>query len=282
MLAIPFPEIDPVAVQLGPLALRWYGLAYFAGILVGWFYARRLVRSERLWGGSPPFNVADIDDFLVWLVGGIVLGGRLGYALFYQPDHFLDDPSGVLRLWEGGMSFHGGLLGTIGAMAIFAWRRRKPMLSLFDVAAAAVPFGLFFGRLANFINAELWGRVTDAPWGMVFCNPTIRAMYGDCPAGSAPRHPSQLYEAALEGILLFVLLRVLTHRFGSLRFPGLTGGAFLAGYGLSRIVVEFLREPDLQLGFIAGFLTMGMILSLPMVLIGLAAIALALRKRQFA
>ena len=282
MLAIPFPEIDPVAVQLGPLALRWYGLAYFAGILVGWFYARWLVLNERLWGGSPPFSVADIDDFLVWLVGGILLGGRFGYALFYQPGHFLDDPVGVLRLWEGGMSFHGGLLGTIGAMAIFAWRRRKPMLSLFDVAAAAVPFGLFFGRLANFINAELWGRVTDAPWGMVFCNPTIRAMYGDCPAGPAPRHPSQLYEAALEGVLLFVLLRVLTHRFGSLRFPGLTGGAFLAGYGLSRIVVEFFREPDLQLGFIAGSLTMGMILSFPMVLIGVAAIALALRKRQFA
>jgi len=282
MLAIPFPEIDPVAIELGPLAVRWYGLAYFAGILVGWFYARRLVRNELLWGGKAPFDVADIDDFLVWLVGGVVLGGRLGYALFYQPGHFLDDPAGFLRLWEGGMSFHGGLIGTIGAMAIFAWRRRKPMLSLFDVIAASVPFGLFFGRLANFINAELWGRVTDAPWGMVFCNETIGALYGDCPAGLAPRHPSQLYEAVMEGFLLFLVLRVLTHRFGSLRFPGLTGGAFLAGYGASRIAVEFFREPDLQLGFVAGFLTMGMILSLPMVLIGIAAIALALRKRQFA
>ncbi len=283
MLAIPFPEIDPIAIELGPLAVRWYGLAYFAGILVGWFYARRLVRNERLWGGSAPFTPADIDDFLVWLVGGIVLGGRLGYALFYQPDHFLADPTGILRLWEGGMSFHGGLLGTITAMAVFAWRRRKPMLSLFDVAAAAVPFGLFFGRIANFINAELWGRITDAPWGVVFCNATIRTLNGDCPAGPAPRHPSQLYEAGLEGVLLVLVLRVLTHRFGSLRFPGLTGGAFLAFYGASRLAVEFFREPDFQLGFIAGgFLTMGMILSLPMVVIGVMAIALALRKRPFA
>ncbi len=277
MPAIPLPEIDPVAIQLGPLAVRWYGLAYFAGILIGWLYARNLVSSAALWGGEPPFTRTDIDDFLVWLVAGILLGGRLGYALFYQPGHFFEDPTGILRLWEGGMSFHGGLLGTVAAMAIFAWRRGKPMLSLFDIAAASVPFGLFLGRLANFINAELWGRVTDAPWGIVFCNATIIATHGECPAGTEPRHPSQLYEATLEGILLFALLRVLTHGFRSLRFPGLTGGAFIAGYGVSRIVVEFFREPDPQLGFIAGPLTMGMLLSLPMVLIGMAAIVIALR-----
>lgn len=275
-----FPEIDPIAVQFGPFAVRWYGLAYFAGILIGWWYARRLVRNERLWGNRPaPMTVTDIDDFVLWLVVGIVLGGRLGYALFYQPGHFLDDPMGFFRLWEGGMSFHGGLVGTVLAMAIFAWRRNIPMLSLFDVAAASVTFGLFFGRIANFINGELWGRATDAPWGVIFCNPSIEAANGGfCPAGLMPRHPSQLYEAALEGLLLFIVLRIFTHALGSLTRPGLTGGAFVAGYGLARIVVEFFREPDAQLGYISGFLTMGMVLSIPMVLIGVGAMLLA--KRQ--
>ena len=280
MFAIPFPGIDPVAVELGPLAVRWYGLAYFAGILVGWWYARRLVADAALWGGRAPMSLGDIDDFLLWLVVGIVIGGRAGYALFYQPGHYLDDPLGFFRLWEGGMSFHGGMFGTILAMGIFARRRQIPMLSLFDVAAASVPFGLFFGRLANFVNAELWGRVTDAPWGVTFCNAAIEARnFGACPAGPLPRHPSQLYEAGLEGIALFVLLRLLTHRFGALTRPGMTGGAFIAGYGASRILVEFFREPDAQLGLIAGFLTMGMILSLPMVLVGLAAMAIAGRRQ---
>ena len=206
----------------------------------------------------------DIDDFLLWLVVGIVGGGRIGYAIFYQPGHFLDDPLGFFRLWEGGMSFHGGLAGTILAMTIFALRRRIPMLSLFDVCAASVTFGLFFGRIANFINGELWGRTTDVPWGMVFPN-----------GGPLPRHPSQLYEAALEGVVLFVVLRILTHRFVSLTRPGLTGGAFIAGYGLARIAIEFVREPDAQLGFFAGGLTMGMMLSIPMVLVGVAAMLLA-------
>ena len=281
MSAFVFPEIDPIAIQLGPFAVRWYGLAYFAGILIGWWYARRLVQNDRLWGGrSAPMQADDIDDFLIWLVIGIVLGGRMGYALFYQPSHYLDDPLGFLRLWEGGMSFHGGLLGTILAMAIFARRRGIPMLSLFDVAAASVTFGLFFGRLANFINGELWGRPTDLPWGVIFCNASIEATSGGvCPAGQEPRHPSQLYEAALEGIVLFAVLRILTHRFESLGRPGLTGGTFVAGYGISRIAIEFFREPDAQLGTIAGFLTMGMVLSVPMVLIGLGAIVWAGRRQ---
>jgi phosphatidylglycerol:prolipoprotein diacylglycerol transferase len=211
---------------------------------------------------------------------GVVLGGRVGYALFYQPGHFLDDPLGFFRLWQGGMSFHGGLIGTILAMAVFARRRGIPILSLFDVVAAAVPFGLFFGRIANFINAELWGRPTDAAWGVVFCNASIEAANsGSCPAGLEPRHPSQLYEAALEGILLFIALRILTHAFKSLTRPGLTGGAFIAGYGVARIAVEFLREPDAQLGYIAGFLTMGMILSVPMVLLGIGAMLWAGRRQ---
>jgi phosphatidylglycerol:prolipoprotein diacylglycerol transferase len=269
MLAIPFPAIDPVAIAIGPFAVRWYGLAYFAGILIGWWYARRLVSDNRLWGGKPaPMTVVDIDDFLLWLVIGIVAGGRIGYALFYQPGHFLDDPLGFFRVWEGGMSFHGGLAGTILAMTLFALRRKIPMLSLFDVAAASVTFGLFFGRLANFINGELWGRVTDVPWGVVFPN-----------GGSLPRHPSQLYEAVLEGVLLFIVLRILTHRFQSLRRPGLTGGAFIAGYGVARILIEFVREPDVQLGFLAGPLTMGMLLSTPMVLIGIGAIVVAMKRQ---
>lgn len=280
MFAIPFPPIDPIAVQVGPLAVRWYGLAYFAGILIGWWYARRLVSNERLWNGNPPLALNDIDDFLLWLVVGVVAGGRTGYAVFYQYGHFLDDPLGFFRLWEGGMSFHGGLVGVIVAMTIFALRRRVPILSLFDVVAASVPFGLFFGRIANLINGELWGRAADVPWGVVFCNEAIRAQFGgDCPAGPFPRHPSQLYEAALEGVVLFAVLRLLTHRLGSLRRPGLTGGAFIAGYGAARIVVEFFREPDPQLGFIAGPVTMGMILSLPMLLIGIGAMAWAARKR---
>jgi phosphatidylglycerol:prolipoprotein diacylglycerol transferase len=268
MLAIPFPSIDPIAVSFGPFAIRWYGLAYFAGIVIGWWYARRLVANERLWGGRPaPMTSGDIDDFLLWLVVGIVAGGRVGYALFYQPGHFLDDPLGFFRLWEGGMSFHGGLAGVILAMTIFALMRKIPMLSLFDVSAASVTFGLFFGRVANFINGELWGRTTDVPWGMVF--PT---------GGPLPRHPSQLYEAALEGVLLFIALRILTHGFLSLTRPGLTGGAFIAGYGIARIAIEFVREPDAQLGFFVGGLTMGMMLSIPMVIVGVAAMLLARRR----
>lgn len=265
---MPFPQIDPIAFELGPLAVRWYGLAYFAGFLIGWLYARRLVANQRLWGDRPaPISIRQIDDFLLWLVIGVVLGGRLGYVLFYQPGHFLSDPLSFFRLWEGGMSFHGGLVGTILAMAIFSLRNRIPMLSLFDIAAASVPFGLFFGRIANFINGELWGRVTDVPWGVVFPS-----------GGPQPRHPSQLYEAMLEGLAIGILLRVLTYRYGTLQRPGLTGGAFIASYGVARIFVEFFREPDPQIGYIGGFLTMGMILSVPMVLVGLVAIIIAMRR----
>jgi phosphatidylglycerol:prolipoprotein diacylglycerol transferase len=280
MFAIPFPPVHPVAVELGPLAVHWYGLAYFAGIVIGWLYARSVVADERLWGGVPaPMTLRDIDDFLLWATIGIIVGGRLGNVLFYDPSAYLADPLAILRIWEGGMAFHGGLIGVILAVIIFAWRRKIPVLSLLDVAAAATPIGLFFGRIANFINAELWGRLTDAPWGVIFCNATIEATHGGvCPAGMVPRHPSQLYEAALEGILLFLVLRFLTHHAGSLRRPGLTGGGFVAGYGLCRITAEFFREPDPLLEQLTGFLTMGMVLSLPMVLIGLGAMALAMRR----
>lgn len=271
-LAVTFPRIDPVALQIGPIAIRWYGLAYLAGILLGWRYGRRLIANESLWQGGrqpppqPPMTVIDFDDLLVWATLGIIAGGRLGYVLFYKPGDFLEDPLALFRVWEGGMSFHGGLLGTILAILLFSRKRNIPVLSLLDVAAASVPFGLFFGRLANFINGELYGRPSEVPWAMVFPG-----------GGPEPRHPSQLYEAALEGIVLFLVLRFMTHVVGSLRYPGLTGGVFVAGYGLCRIIVEFFREPDAHLGFISsGFITMGMILSLPMVLIGLAAVAYAL------
>jgi phosphatidylglycerol:prolipoprotein diacylglycerol transferase len=280
MAAIIFPDIDPIAVQFGPLALRWYGLAYFAGILLGWWYARRLVLDARLWGGGPaPMKAADIDDLVMWATIGVVVGGRLGNVLLYDPLYYLGDPLAVLRVWEGGMAFHGGLIGTIVAAAIFARRRGIPLLPILDIAAAATPFGLFFGRLANFINGELWGRVTDVPWGVVFCNDAIRSAHGGiCPAGTEPRHPSQIYEALLEGVALFLVLRLLTHGALSLRRPGLTGGAFVAGYGLVRIFSEFFREPDPYSERLTEFLTMGMALSLPMVAIGLAAMLLAMRR----
>ncbi len=262
VLALPFPMIDPIALELGPLAIRWYGLAYLTGILLGWYYARKLAANAALWGGRPaPMTPLDLDDFLLWAVVGIIVGGRVGYAIFYKPAVYLDDPLAFFRIWEGGMSFHGGLAGTIVAMALFARRRGISALSLFDVIGASATFGLFFGRIANFINAELYGRVTDVPWAMVFPG-----------GGPQPRHPSQLYEAALEGVVLFLVLRLLTHKAGALRYPGLVGGSFFAGYGLARFAVEFARQPDAHIGFIAGFLTMGMILSLPMFAIGIAAI----------
>jgi len=268
VLAVPFPNIDPIALELGPLAIRWYGLAYLTGILLGWFYARRLATNAALWGARPaPMTLVDIDDFLLWAAVGIIAGGRIGYALFYQPAAYLADPLAFLRLWEGGMSFHGGMAGTIIAMALFARRRGIPALSLFDVIAASATFGLFFGRIANFINAELYGRVTDVPWAVVFPG-----------GGPEPRHPSQLYEALLEGVVLFLVLRLLTHRARALRYPGVVGGAFVAFYGLARFVVEFARQPDAHIGFVAGFLTMGMILSLPMIAIGLAAVIWARRR----
>ncbi len=265
---MPFPDIDPIALQLGPLAIRWYGLAYLTGILLGWYYARRLAGNAAIWGGRPaPMTAADLDDFLLWAALGIIVGGRIGYALFYKPAVYLADPLAFLRLWEGGMSFHGGLLGTIIAMVLFARRRNMPVLSLFDVIAASATFGLFFGRVANFINGELYGRVTDVPWGVVFPG-----------GGPEPRHPSQLYEAALEGVVLFLVLRLLTHKIGALRYPGVVGSAFIAGYGLARFAVEFFRQPDVHIGFIAGFWTMGMILSLPMIAIGVAAAAWTWRR----
>jgi len=266
LFAIPFPMIDPVMLRLGPLAIHWYGVAYVVGITFGWWYARRLVSNALLWGGRPsPIKVADIDDFLMWAVIGIIAGGRLGYVLFYDLPVYLEDPFKIAMLWTGGMSFHGGLAGTIVAMILFARSRGFSIFSLFDVIGASVGIGLMLGRCANFINQELWGKPTDLPWGVIFPN-----------AGPEPRHPSQVYEAVLEGLILFVLMRILTHRLLKLKTPGFVGGAFIAWYAISRIIVEFVRLPDVQIGYLlGGWLTMGMVLSLPMLAIGVWAMATA-------
>lgn len=261
-----FPDIDPVIFAIGPVQVRWYGLAYVVGILLGWRYARMLVSNERLWpAAGPRMTPLDIDDFLLWATVGIVAGGRIGYILFYDFAAVSANPVRALEIWNGGMSFHGGLLGTLIAMLLFARSRGIPVFNLFDVVCAVVPVGLFFGRLANFINSELWGKLTDMPWAVVF--PT---------GGPFPRHPTQLYEAGLEGLLLVAVLAWLIYRRQALKRPGMVAGSFVIGYALSRIFVEFFREPDVQIGYLAGgWLTMGMVLSLPMLAVGLWAVASA-------
>jgi phosphatidylglycerol---prolipoprotein diacylglyceryl transferase len=265
---IPFPDFDPVALQLGPIAIRWYALAYIAGLFGGLLYAKRLAATEAHWGGRTRPNGLDLDDLLLWATLGVIAGGRLAYVVFYQPAYFAAKPIEALAIWSGGMSFHGGLAGATLAMFLFARARKLPFLAVADLVAVVAPLGLLLGRIANFINSELWGRVTTVPWGVIFPN-----------GGPLPRHPSQLYEAGTEGLLLLVVLWVAA-RSGALKRPGLVTGLFGAGYGLARIGCEFFREPDPQLGFLlGGFATMGMLLSLPMVAIGLWLVA---RSRRLA
>lgn len=277
MASLPFPNIDPILVQIGPLAVHWYGIGYIVGILFAWWYAKRLITNARLWpDGVLPMKPIDLDDFIVWAAVGVVLGGRTGYVLFYDLKRYIDHPSDILAIWQGGMSFHGGLIGVILAMTLFSIKRGIRTWTLFDVVAAGVPVGLGLVRIANFVNAELWGRVTDVSWGVVFCNERLLQSPAGCVAGLEPRHPSQLYEALLEGVVLFLVLRLLTHSRLKLKTPRFVGGAFICGYGLSRIFVEFFREPDQQVGYLlGGWLTMGMVLSLPMVLAGIWAMATA-------
>ena len=274
LLALPFPAIDPVAVSIGPLAVRWYALAYIVGLVGGWWLARRLAARAEHWTGLRQPTATDVDDLVVWVALGVVLGGRVGYVLFYSFGSYLERPSEIFAVWRGGMSFHGGFLGAVLALVLFARSRSLSALAMLDLAAVATPIGLFFGRIANFVNGELWGRpAPDLPFAVVFPN-----------AGPMPRHPSQLYEAFAEGIVLFLVMLVAVRRFG-FRRPGLVGGLFVLGYAAARIVCEFFREPDPQLGFLfgasvdalAGGVTMGMLLSLPMALAGAVAIALALR-----
>jgi phosphatidylglycerol:prolipoprotein diacylglycerol transferase len=357
--AIQFPNIDPVALHLGVLPigdglrldLRWYALAYIVGLVLGWRWMVWLIRRDRLWApGKPALSVPQADDFLFWATLGVIVGGRLGYVLFYKPDMIWRNFFDVFQIWEGGMSFHGGLVGVMLAAAWFTWRKvdvklapqlsvsvtpRKhvnedqfgalakkhvvaeppadrrgeytrvsgvgwmkkkdaedarekaktdtiELLRLGDVAAAAAPIGLFFGRIANFINGELWGRHTDGPFGVIFCNETMMRLNG-CVAGMQPRHPSQLYEAALEGVALFAIINIMTLRFDSLRRPGLNVGVFLVCYGLFRFLLEFVREPDAHMPeALRGYITMGMLLSVPMVIVGAWLIRRALAAPRLA
>ena len=266
LFAIPFPAIDPVLIQLGPFAIRWYALAYIVGIVLGWRLVRRLVQRPG-WQPTPEA----IDDLVFYVTLGIILGGRIGYVLFYQPGHYLTQPLDMLAVWRGGMSFHGGLLGVLIATWLFARKRGYAFFELTDALAVATPIGLFLGRIANFINAELWGRVTDMPWGVVF--PT---------AGPEPRHPSQLYEAGLEGLVLFAVMLWFARQPYGPTVRGRLSGIFLIGYALARILVEFFREPDVQIGFLFGGITMGQLLSLPMLAFGVFLVARAGRRAEAA
>jgi len=269
-LLIAFPTFDPVAIAIGPIVIRWYALAYIGGIVFGWLYARALVKSESLWGGPAPITLPQLDNFILWVTVGIILGGRTGYVLFYNLPFFIQHPAEILELWKGGMSFHGGFMGCVVAVMWFARKNGISILSLGDITTAVGPIGLFLGRIANFINSELWGRPADPdlPWAMIFPN-----------GGPLPRHPSQLYEAGLEGILLFAVLAAMI-RLGALKRPGLILGSFIALYGLARIAGEHFREPDPQLGFLWGGLTMGMLLSVPMVIAGAIIIVRAWRGKS--
>ena len=263
-LVIPFPNIDPVALAIGPLAIRWYALSYVAGLVLGAWWIARLAARPALWPrGVAPMAPPQAYDLMAWVAIGLIAGGRLGYVIFYAPGYHLANPHEILAVWRGGMSFHGGLIGAAAAGWLFARRNGIPVLAIADSIACSVTIGLFLGRLANFVNGELWGRPSDAPWAVVFPDPA---------AGGVPRHPSQIYEALLEGALLFAALNLLAWRFGLLRRPGQAIGLFLVGYAIARIVVENVREPDAGLGYLvpvgAGGITMGMLLSVPMILVG--------------
>lgn len=246
-----YPNIDPIIFSIGSLDVRWYGLAYVAGIFGAWHLGRYYITRFAF-----PFTRQQFDDFITWAILGVVLGGRCGFVLFYKPLQYLNDPLSALRLWDGGMSFHGGLLGVILAAYFFCRHHKIPLITLLDLLAPIAPIGFFFGRLANFVNGELYGRVTDSPLGMIFPR-----------GGPLPRHPSQLYEAALEGLVLFLVINVLL--FTTKRPRGLLMGAGLAGYGLARFTVEFFREPDFYKGFYLDFLTFGQLLTLPMIVVGI-------------
>src|SRR4029079_2570402 len=265
---IDFPNIDPVAFSIGPFAVRWYALAYIAGLVFAIWYSKRLGGNKALWmNQTPTLTPQQVDDVFIWIALGVILGGRIGYVVFYNPLHFLNNPLDIVKMWEGGMSFHGGFLGVVTALLIYGKRHGATLDRLLDLGAAATPVGLGLGRLANFVNGELYGRPRNVPWAMSLPTAPLQV----------PRHPSQLYEAILEGLVLFLIVRIATHRFAALAHPGRASGLFALGYGLSRIAVEFFREPDAQLGYFLGFITMGMILSLPLIAIG---IWLLLRSRH--
>jgi len=290
--AIPFPEISPEIVSVTlfgmEFALRWYALAYIAGIVIGWRIVAAAARRPALWpGGTAPMQPKDVEDLLTWVILGVILGGRLGYVVFYQPGYYLSNPGQILQVWEGGMAFHGGLLGVVLAVILFSRARGINWVSVADALCMVTPVGLLLGRIANFINAELWGRPTDLPWGVIFPGAAAQDCAGV--AGLCARHPSQLYEAVLEGLILGAVLLWLGWRRGALRLPGTLTGLFFAGYGIGRFLVEFVRQPDAQfvspgnplgLAFqVDGYgITMGQALSLPMIAFGLGMVLWARRR----
>ena len=289
--AIPFPDISPVIVSFTvfgfELALRWYAMAYIVGIALGWQIIKMAIKRPHLWRGEPPLQVGQLEDLLTYIVIGVIGGGRLGYVLFYKPAEFLAAPLDVFKIWEGGLSFHGGFLGVVLAVILFSRRQKVPLPELADIIAVSATPAILLVRIANFINAELWGRPTDLPWGVIFPGPDAQS----CATVGNPcvRHPSQLYEAGLEGLLLGTVLLLLAFRFGALKKSWLLSGVFFLGYGLSRFLVEFVRQPDAQfvsegnpLGLaihINGIgLTMGQTLTLPMILAGLVVVLMARRR----
>ena len=260
ILILPFPAIDPVAVSFGPFAIRWYALAYIVGFLGGWAYGVALVKAARLWGSTPRPKPESLIDLVLYIMIATVIGGRLGQVLFYEPGYYAAHPLEIFAIWNGGMSFHGGLIGVLLAIWYYAYRFKIPFLTVADLCATIAPLSVFLVRIGNFINSEQWGRPTDVPWAVVFPD-----------ADEAPRHPSQLYEAGLEGLLLLLVLGIVARK-GGFKRPGLLTGLATLGYALARIAMEFYREPDPQLEQLGGGLTMGMALSAPMVAIGIALV----------
>lgn len=258
-LALPYPNIDPVAFALGPVSVKWYGLAYMTGLLFGWQYVKRLLATPRLWRNEQaPFAPPLVDDLLLWVTLAVVVGGRLGQVLLYDPGYYAQHPLEIFEVWRGGMAFHGALIASGIAIVLFARAQKTSPLSIMDLCSAAVPVGIFLGRIANFINSEHWGRPSNVPWAMVFPN-----------GGDYARHPSQLYEAALEGLVLLAITRIMTHRLLALKYPGMTTGVFLVWYAIARTISEFFREPEAVHAFNLGPFTAGQMYSLPMLLGGL-------------
>lgn len=263
-----YPNIDPVAIEFGPISVKWYGLAYMAGLLLGWLYIRRLVSTPKLWqSDKPPLTLERVDDLLLYMTGAVIIGGRLGQVLLYDPEFYFANPAEIVKVWKGGMSFHGALIASGLLIILFARVYKVSARSVMDLCCAAVPIGIFFGRIANFINSEHWGRVTDAWVGMVFPN-----------GGDNPRHPSQLYEAALEGLVMFAIMRFATHHLFALKRPGLVTGIWLMWYAIARGICEFFREPEPDHILNIGPFTAGQVYCLPMLLLGIYMVWAARRK----
>ena len=260
---MPFPDISPIALELGPIAIRWYALAYLAGIVIGWRYC--MAMAKRLPTG---LSAQDMDDFMVWAVAGVIIGGRLGQVIFYHPGYFLQHPLEIFMIWQGGMAFHGGLLGVIAAMVIYTRRRQLPFFAFTDLIALAAPIGIFFGRVANFINQEHFGRPAEVSWAIIFQTDPLRV----------PRHPSQLYEAALEGLAVYLVLALIAHGTKALHRPGIVTGVFLIGYAIARMIAEFFRDPEIFVNSLPFATTWGQWLSLPMLAVGLYVLRLGLKR----